>query len=330
MCGWFIDVRSAGVRKTFNSCARWRNETDVACVEELAVRRTSRWLSVILAIIALMAAACTGGTTPSQAPSAAPSASGNTKLSAIDYKSNLIKPDTIIAATSGTSPPSTSLNASGQPDGYEVERCKEDAKRLGLNLELVVIDFAASLTGLQTGRFDMTCTGVTRTKERLDAKQFLLTNGTIHAAATVVVLANDPRIKSLEDLRGSGMRGGGSRGAFQIKQLQDALGADSFTIQEYPGGAQEMQLDLKAKRIDFYIAPLLTAAYQVKLDPELRLGDDKGIGNRIQAEAVRKEEPGLLEAINLVEGDLLADGTIEALQTKWFGKFAPPPAVEEP
>ncbi len=290
----------------------------------MASTRFAQWrvfekFLVALAVSVVMFAAACGG---SGSPSAVSSGSATAVASLpFDRPANLIQPGTILAATSGTSPPHTALDANGNLQGYAIDRCNAIAKRLGLQIKYITIDFGSTLAGLSAGRFDMTCTSVNRTTERLASTEFLMTNGTVQQASTIVVRADDTRFKSLSDAKGKIM--GGVRGGAEPVAIAKYLNND-VEVRDYPG-ITELILDLKNKRIDCYGTNLLGAAYQVKNDPGLRLGDSAGISPITAAEAVRKEEPDLLKAVNSVELEMRNSGEIAALQMKWYGVVSLPP-----
>lgn len=283
-------------------------------------RRALQRLVIAFGVFVVMfASACGGSASPS---AASPGASSGASSLPVDLPTHLIQPGTILAATSGTSPPHTSLDANGNLQGYAIDRCNAVAKRLGLQIKYITIDFGSTLAGLSAGRFDMTCTSVNRTTERLASTDFLMTNGTLQQASTIVVRADDTRFKSVSDAKGKIM--GGVRGGAEPVAIAKFLNND-VEVRDYPG-ITELILDLKNKRIDCYGTNLLGAAYQVKNDPALKLGDSVGIQPITAAEAVRKEEPDLLKAVNAIELEMRKSGELAALQMKWYGVVSLPPA----
>jgi ABC-type amino acid transport substrate-binding protein len=276
-----------------------------------------RRLWVFLAATALVVVGCGG---PSAVTPTASSAA--TKLP-FDYTANLITPGTLEAATTGNVPGQTLINASGVPEGYRIDFCNAIANRLGLKVHYVIVDFASMLSGITLGRYDMTCTGVTVTPERQASTDFLLLNGDIRNATSAVARADDARFKgSLQD--GKGLVMGGTQGAVQITQVQQYLNNDVKVV-TYPG-TPEMRLDLKNKRIDFYVDNLIASQYVVKSDPTLKLVDANGIVPTLNADVVSKREPELHKAVNAAVLEMLTNGSLAALQQKWYGASLVPPA----
>lgn len=240
-----------------------------------------------------------------------------------DYAANLITPGTLEVATTGAVPGQTFLNASGVPEGERIDQCNAVAQKLGLKVHFNVVDFASVLAGVSAGRYDVTCTGIFITPERQASKDFFLTMGDLRNATSGVSRADDTRFKgSLKD--GKGLTMGGTQGAVHAGQISDFLGKD-VKIVTYPG-VPEMVLDLKNKRIDFYADNLLAADYVIKNDAALKLVDTTGIAQTVSAEVVSRKEPELLKAWNAAIQSMLADGTIAAMQKKWFGVGMLPPS----
>jgi ABC-type amino acid transport substrate-binding protein len=117
---------------------------------------------------------------------------------------------------------------------------------------------------------------------------------------------------------------GGTQGAVQITQVQQYLNNDVKVV-TYPG-TPEMRLDLKNKRIDFYVDNLIASQYVVKSDPTLKLVDANGIVPTLNADVVSKREPELHKAVNAAVLEMLTNGSLAALQQKWYGASLVPPA----
>ena len=276
-----------------------------------------------LTAVVLLLVGCAGQTAttvPTTAPTTA-SAGAAASIPA-DFAANLITPGEITAATTGNAPPGTMTADNGDLVGYHIDRCKAVAAHLGVPIKFVVMDFASNLTALSTGRADMTCTGMERSGERVASADFSMTCGTVYSGITFVARADDATINSLQDAKGKTF--GGVQGGAETAIVQDYLRNDVKVV-DYPSVAAVIQ-DLKNKRIDFYAGDLFEVAYQVKMDPSLKVVDKTGITPSRNAEAVAENEPGLLAAVNAVEKQMRDSGELQGIQKTWQGDTFLPPA----
>jgi len=280
------------------------------------MRSRNKFVELLAPVLATITLAACGGS---------PGGASSTPSSSVpfDVNSGLLTSGTIMAATSATAAPVTFTKTTGELQGYAIDLCNEIAHRLGLKIKYVVLPFSSILAGLTSNRYDMTCTGVAAS---LGTPDLLITDGTIQGAATIMVRADDDRIKSVADVKGKTM--GGIQGANQIPQITAYLN-NQVTVQRYPG-YPEMQLDLANKRIDCYAGNLPTLIYQAKQNPALKVADLKGISPTLIAEAVRKQEPELLKAFNYVTLDMSKSGQLQDMQKKWYGSVVLPSPFPQP
>lgn len=212
------------------------------------------------------------------------------------------------------------MAADGSLSGFDVELCGAVAKGLGLKAEFVRVDFAATIPGLKSGRFDMICSATARTPQRLASTDLFMTDATIPNFSTVLVKAEDTTIASVSDVKGKTV--GAVRGGQETRLLADLFGAE-VTVKAYPGIAEEI-LDLKNGRIDAVAMNYVTATHHVHLDPSLKVltpGFAKdGVSPYDHALIVSRNEPELLEAVNAQLAALRSDGNVAALSKTWIGK----------
>ena len=81
--------------------------------------------------------------------------------------------------------------------GIDVEIAQKIAEKLGMELEIVDVDFGAVLTGVAEGKYDMGMAGITVTETRKQTMDFSNT----YATGIQVIIVNDgSSIASLEDI----------------------------------------------------------------------------------------------------------------------------------
>ena len=78
----------------------------------------------------------------------------------------VVRPGKLVVATNATLPPVQYIDEKGNLQGMRIELGNEIAKRLGLEINWVNIQFDAQIPGLQGGRWDLIVTGLFFTPER--------------------------------------------------------------------------------------------------------------------------------------------------------------------
>ena len=233
------------------------------------------------------------------------------------YKASLVASDTLTIATTGNAPPMTMVSPDGTLSGFDVALCTQIAENLGLTPNFVRVDFAATIPGLKSNRFDMICSAVARTPARLESPDLFMSEPTIENFSTLVV-DKDSAIAVVDDVRNHrvGVVRGGQEG-----QLLDTLFGAEVIITSYPGIAEEL-LDLKNGRIDAVAMNFTTASFHVGNEPELKALSPgfvlEGISPYMHGLVVSRNQPGLLEAVNAQLAELQTSGAMDALKAEWI------------
>ena len=81
--------------------------------------------------------------------------------------------------------------------GIDVEIAQAIAAKLGMELEIVDVEFGAVLTGVAEGKYDMGMAGITVTDERKQSMDF---SDTYATGVQVIIVADGSAITSLDDL----------------------------------------------------------------------------------------------------------------------------------
>ena len=98
---------------------------------------------------------------------------------------------TVRIATYPAMPPFNFIN-SGKPSGLEIDLLTEWANRRNWQLEFLVMDFAAQIPAVQTGKADMAMGAISITEER--QKQVLFSNGYIESHIVLITRKNEASI----------------------------------------------------------------------------------------------------------------------------------------
>jgi polar amino acid transport system substrate-binding protein len=206
-----------------------------------------------------------------------------------------------------------------KPVGFDVDLFDHIAKDLGVTVKWVDLPWASVLPALEAKKFDMVVAGTTASKARLERYAMTLPIG--DATVALVKRADNTAITRPQDIAGKVV--GGTKGSMQLQTLIDF----GKTL---PGGVEDTKVyigstnlyaDVLAGRIAAASGSLPNLQYLVKNQPELKVVMPPFGPPAYLAWVMRKtdDDKTLLEAVNGEIRKLDADGTISALQVKWFG-----------
>lgn len=183
------------------------------------------------------------------------------------------------------------------------------AEKLGMELEIVDMDFNGIIAAVQNGSIDMGMAGMTKDPEREKSVNFSTSYAT---GVQVVIVKEGSDIKSIDDLAGKKI-------GVQEATTGDAYATGDFgeeAVKRYTNGAAAVQ-DLKNGSIDAVIidnepAKAFVAATEglVILETEYTVEE--------YAIAVSKDNPELLEKINKAIDELKAEGKIDEIINKYI------------
>jgi L-cystine transport system substrate-binding protein len=243
---------------------------------------------------------------------------GAASAKAQDFKAALVASDTITIGTSGSAPPFSMTNATGQLEGFDIDVMNLVAEKLGTKTRFAQLDFAGLLPGLAAGRFDVISSGLTRTPERLASKDFFLLSPYIVNGTAITRRTADSAITGWSTVCGKVM--GAVRGGSFQKIAQESLRPGCVTeSREYPG-TTELLLDLNNRRIDFAAHDFLGPNYLVKSGKASGIAVlPDVIATVTQSAAVSARNKPLADRIDALFADWRKDGTLDRVAQKWFG-----------
>ena len=220
---------------------------------------------------------------------------------------------TLVMATNCAFPPYEYYEGS-EPTGIDVEIVKLIAGELGLEFQMEDMEFGAIITGVQQGKYDVGAGAITITEERKQNVNFTTPYET--AIQQVVVLA-DSKLNSMEAIRAAdGIVIGVQQDTTGHYYVQDDLCANNNNkVNPYPVAATALQA-LKSGAIDAMVVDNGPAQEFVAGDESLLMfvsdcpPEEYGF-------CFAKENTELFEAFNAKLEEKLADGTIEAILTKF-------------
>ena len=230
------------------------------------------------------------------------------------------KAGVLTIATSPDFPPFEELKSDGSVEGIEIELMQLICQELGVELKIEQMDFDSVIAGIQADRFDVGVSGISVTEKR--QKNMLFTDPYCLAAQAIVVF-KDSDITCKADLEGKKVA------------VQTATTAESFCLENgYDVSSfaanSDAELALTTGKVDAWVIDDLTAAEMVKA-----YNEDNGDALVILDEAMTTEpyafafafgSEAVVEAINAILQDLIADGTVASIFEKYDAPYTAPQA----
>lgn len=211
-------------------------------------------------------------------------------------------------------PPFESLDAAGQPVGFDVDLARAIAARWGVEVQFEGIGFDGLVDAVQAGRIDSALSALPYQPERTEDVAF---SGTYFEAGLFLVTpAGSAAVGSLDDLAGRRLAvEWGSEGDVQARLLRrrfpDLVLLPGDTPQAALLAVAEGQAD--AALVDHVSALQFVAAdNRLAIRPPVIVSDPYVIALPRRAPLVQAQVAEALAALR-------ADGTLDALVARWFG-----------
>jgi len=193
--------------------------------------------------------------------------------------------------------------------GIDAEIAQALADKLGLQLEIVDMDFSSLITSIQSGKIDMSLAGMTVTEERKQNVDFTDSYAT---GVQVIIVKDDSDIASVDDLEGKLI--GVQEGTTGHLYCSDDYGEENVIA--YTNGATAVQALLQDK-VDCVVIDQQPAKAFVEANEGLKILDTEYITEDYAA-AVSKDNPALTAALNTALQELKDDGTVQAILDKYI------------
>jgi polar amino acid transport system substrate-binding protein len=200
--------------------------------------------------------------------------------------------------------------------GYDVDLATEVANRLGVNLKLQPIDWAAKEQELNTKKIDCIWSGFTMTEERKAAMAFTkpyLDN------AQVAVVQSESGINSLADLAGKtvGVQAGSS--AWDAVNADEKFAGSLKETVEFEENITALN-DLGIGNLDAVVMDQVVAGYMIKNSSQSYKILPDGLAGEEYGVAFRKDDLKLRNEVQKILEQMQADGTVKGISEKWFGE----------
>ena len=204
-------------------------------------------------------------------------------------------------------PPFEYLGADGQPAGVDIDVGQLVADELGVEYEVLDMDFGLLIEALKSGKGDMIGAGMTVTDERAQQVDFTVTYAT---AGQVLLLPADSTITSAEELKSGDCTVTVQANTTGDIYVQDTLGISSPLQFK---NAVECAAALAAGKADAAVIDSVAANTIVKnYEGELKVLDEM-VTEENYALAIAKGQEDLVEFVNQVIEKNIENGTIDKL-----------------
>jgi polar amino acid transport system substrate-binding protein len=219
---------------------------------------------------------------------------------------------TLTMATSPDFPPFESLEG-GAVVGIEVDIMELIAKELGVELEIVQMDFDSVLIGIQSAKYDCGMSGITANEAR---KENMLFTTPYYNAAQVIVVKEGSSIQGKADLTGKKV-------SVQTGTTADAGCTDAgLDVSAFAANA-DAKAALTTGKVDAWVVDNLTALQMVEEGDGLVVLEEK-MTEEPYAFAFAFGSEDLVEEINKILKGLIEDGTIEKIFEDFGEAYAKP------
>jgi len=223
----------------------------------------------------------------------------------------------MVVATSPDFPPFESLEGE-EIVGIEVDIMAIIAQKLGVEIQYEPIDFDSVLPGVVAGRFDVGMSGITVTEKRLLNVDF--TQPYFLASQAIVVLTGS-EITCKADLDGKKV-------SVQTGTTAESYcGENGYNVLSYQANNDAAQALLSGK-VDAWVVDNEVAIAIAADHPEEMIVLDEAMTSEPYAFAFKKGSAALVQAIDEILAELIADGTIQTIFDN-YGVYYVSPVAEE-
>lgn len=229
---------------------------------------------------------------------------------------------TIKIGTEGAYPPFNSVTPSGEIVGFDIDIAKALCEKMKAECTIVAQDWDGIIPGLLAGKYDVIFASMSITDER--KKQVDFTDKYYNTPPSWVA----PKNTKITSFDAEGLKDkiiGTQSSTIHANFLEGEIGPGGAQIKLYPS-QDEANADLAAGRIDAVEADKTTMMAWLATEPgkccEIKQDIDgkkyeKYFGLGVGA-AVRKEDTDLRDAFNKAIKEILADGTYQKINAKYF------------
>ncbi|MEW5990375.1 MAG: transporter substrate-binding domain-containing protein [Chloroflexota bacterium] len=257
----------------------------------------------------LLISACQAGGSATDAPSAAASApAGDGGLLARVTQAGVLR-----VANPQTSPPYSFRDENDDVMGFDVDFANEIGERLDLDIEFIQGTFDTFIPGLATDRWDVVIAGQAITEERLKQVDF---SHPYRVSSVTIFLNCDDDVSAVHDL--PDLEGRSIAVLAGSSDVERAESVPSAELKTYENATLALT-DLDLGRVDSYIGSRFVGTYVAEKSGLRVCATDAALTLEQNAMSFSKGEAAFKAEMDGLVLEMIDDGTIAELSTKWFG-----------
>ena len=211
-------------------------------------------------------------------------------------------------STNAKFPPYEMTTDDGGFEGIDVEIATAIAEKLGLELDILDMDFDSALLAVQQGKSDIVMAGVTVNEDR----QLVMDFTDSYATGVQVIIVKEGSDVPIDNM-GEGLIGT-QRGTTGNIYCTDDYGEEH--VMAYDDGFTAVQA-LMNGQVDCVVIDNAPAQEFVKNNPGLTILDTE-YANEDYAIGLNNGNTALLDAINTALNELISDGTVQTIIDKYI------------
>ena len=218
--------------------------------------------------------------------------------------------ETLTMCTNAAFPPYEFYDEDGNATGIDVEIAKAIGAKLGYDVEIVDIEFAQCIPGVQSGKYDFSAAGMTVTEERKQMVQFTDTYATGIQSVIVPEACEFEGLDDFVDENGSVKVGVQMATTGDLYTTWDYEDEGKGTVERYASGAAAVQA-LLAGKVDCVVIDNEPAKNFVAQNDGLKILDT-AYAEEEYAMAFAKDSP-IYDDFNAALAELIEDGTVKGI-----------------
>ncbi len=225
----------------------------------------------------------------------------------------------ISIATEGDWAPYTYHDENNTLMGYDVEIGQAIAEYIGVEARFEETDWDSILAGVEGGRFDIACNGVSYTETR--AEKYNFSTPYLYTPSVLVVKSDNEEIRSVEDLQGK-------KTANTISSIYAGIAEEYGAEVIGVNTLTDTMIQVIQGRADATINAQVSIEDYLKEHPDAQVKIVQYLEGDINAFPVQKnaKTDTLLAAVNEALAAMREDGRLAELSVKYFGADLTNPA----
>lgn len=198
--------------------------------------------------------------------------------------------------------------------GIDAEVGKAIADKLGMEFEIIDMDFDSIIPAVQSGKASMGMAGLTVTPDREKNVSFTRSYAT---GIQVVIVTEDSDIATIDDLEGKkiGVQQG-TTGDLYCSDTPENGGYGEENVIRYNKGSDAV-MALMSGKVDCVVIDNEPAKSFVAANDGLKILDTE-FANEDYAICLAKDNTELLEKVDTALGELIEDGTVQSIVDKYI------------